>query len=250
MKENNYFTIQGWMRTELNLTGNDLLVYAIIYGFSQTEDQKYTAGLQYLADWCGATKQGIQKNLKNLLEKNLIIKEEVVVNNVKLSYYRAVGYTTELYTMQLSCINNNIINNTNSNNTNKLEISSNTENPKKKNLYEKSVDVIKDFTDNEELIEALIEWLNLQLEIYREKGRVFYVNVLKSKLKNLRANFNESEWLRVVKCSTSHGWQDFYDSYTISANSGVVSLGYTNKELDDLAELAKERERNGKRTKF
>ena len=31
----NYVAIQGWMITDLNLKGNDLLIYAVIYGFSQ-----------------------------------------------------------------------------------------------------------------------------------------------------------------------------------------------------------------------
>ena len=47
----NYITIQGWMRTELELKGNDLMVYAIIYGFSQSESNRFTGSLQYLADW-------------------------------------------------------------------------------------------------------------------------------------------------------------------------------------------------------
>ena len=37
MNADNYINIQGWMRTDLDLKGNELLVYAIIYGFSQTE---------------------------------------------------------------------------------------------------------------------------------------------------------------------------------------------------------------------
>lgn len=109
----NYMTIQGWMRTELKLTGNDLLVYAIIYGVSQDNGSRFTGSLQYLADWCGCSKQGIQKNLKNLLERGLIKKEELTVSGIKFVTY----YTTELHTIQLSCTNN-ISNNNISNNLN------------------------------------------------------------------------------------------------------------------------------------
>ena len=52
MKDTNFISIQGWMRTELNLSGNELLVYAIIYGFSQDGESKFTGSRQYLADWC------------------------------------------------------------------------------------------------------------------------------------------------------------------------------------------------------
>lgn len=102
IRSDNYINIQGFMRTELKLTGNDLLVYAIIYGFSQDGESRFTLSLQYLADWCGATKQGIQKNLKNLLERGLIVKDANIINGVKYVSY----YTTQLHTIQLSCINN------------------------------------------------------------------------------------------------------------------------------------------------
>ena len=36
VREDNYFAVQGWMVTELKLKGNALMLYAIIYGFSQT----------------------------------------------------------------------------------------------------------------------------------------------------------------------------------------------------------------------
>ena len=52
VQSENYITIQGFMRTELHLTGNDLLVYAIIYGVSQDGESKFSGSLQYLADWC------------------------------------------------------------------------------------------------------------------------------------------------------------------------------------------------------
>lgn len=126
MQERNFVTIQGWMRTELDLKGNDLLVYAIIYGFSQTSEQKFTGSLQYLADWCGATKQGIQKNLKSLIDKGLIKKEILPMSGVYnlVAYYTTElhGYTTELHGgIQLSCINN--ISNTKKDNKEKEDIS-------------------------------------------------------------------------------------------------------------------------------
>ena len=54
----NFVIIHGWMRTELNLKNNSLLVYAIIYAFTQTDEGRFKGGLQYIADWCGATKNG------------------------------------------------------------------------------------------------------------------------------------------------------------------------------------------------
>ena len=92
MQDKSYVTIQGWMRTELDLRGNDLLVYAIIYGFSQTNNQKFTGSLQYLADWCGATKQGIMKNLTNLVDRGLIEKTDKYINGIKFVEYYATEF--------------------------------------------------------------------------------------------------------------------------------------------------------------
>lgn len=106
----NYVVIQGFMVKELQLKGNDLLVYAIIYGFSQQKNQRFTGSLQYLADWANSSKQGVQKNLKSLIDKGLIAKEDKIINGVKFVEY----YATELYRvcnsvaggMQHSCTNN------------------------------------------------------------------------------------------------------------------------------------------------
>ena len=35
MKDENYIVLQGWMINKLNLKGNELTVYALIYGYSQ-----------------------------------------------------------------------------------------------------------------------------------------------------------------------------------------------------------------------
>lgn len=80
IKKENYILIQGWMVTDLKLKGNDLLVYAIIYGFSQNEDQYFTGSVQYLAEWTNSTRQGIIKTLKGLVERGLIKKEEIGLN--------------------------------------------------------------------------------------------------------------------------------------------------------------------------
>lgn len=95
VKRENYITVQGFMLTDLKLKGNELLIYACIYGFSQTENQVFNGGLQYLADWVNSTKQSVIKCLKSLEEKGYIIKKEKYINGVKSCEY----YTTELNTL-------------------------------------------------------------------------------------------------------------------------------------------------------
>lgn len=92
VKDGNYIVIQSFMVADLHLKGTDLIVYAIIYGFSQAENQAYTGSLQYLADWTNCTKQGVMKNLKSLMQKGLIEKKETVLNDVKFCEYRATKF--------------------------------------------------------------------------------------------------------------------------------------------------------------
>ena len=88
----NYIVVQGWMINKLKLKGNELMIYAIIYGFSQLESQRFTGSLQYLADWTNSTKQGVIKCLKSLIKKNLIVKEEKIINKVKFCEYYATKF--------------------------------------------------------------------------------------------------------------------------------------------------------------
>lgn len=87
IKDENYISIQGFMVTRLGLKGNELLVYAIIFGFSQDGACKYTGGIKYLIDWTNASKQTVITAIKNLVDKDLIIPEEVNSCGVRFVNY-------------------------------------------------------------------------------------------------------------------------------------------------------------------
>ena len=91
VKDGKFITVASFMIKELNLKGNDLLVYAIIYGFSQTDGMKgFSGSLQYLADWTNSTKRGIIKNLESLIQRGYIAKEVMVINGIKYCTYTTV----------------------------------------------------------------------------------------------------------------------------------------------------------------
>ena len=81
VRDGNYITIQSWMRTDLKLSGNELIVYAIIYGFSQNKQGEFTGSAQYLADWVGCTRRTVMTILNKLVEAKLISKTELILNN-------------------------------------------------------------------------------------------------------------------------------------------------------------------------
>lgn len=88
INDNNFVTIQGWMRTKLGLKGNELLAYAVIYGFSQTDGAKFTGSRKYLAEWCGCAMATIDRTLNSLVDKGLISRTSYVTKHG----YRAVEY--------------------------------------------------------------------------------------------------------------------------------------------------------------
>lgn len=93
INDGNYITIQGWMRTELNLSGNELIVYAIIYGFSQNNQGEFTGSVQYLADWVGCTKRTVTTILRKFVDEELVTKTVTQLDNnaKKVSYQANVG---------------------------------------------------------------------------------------------------------------------------------------------------------------
>lgn len=88
VKDNNFVTIQGWMRTKLNLKGNELLAYAVIYGFSQMDGAKFTGSRKYLAEWCGCSMATIDRTLNSLVDKGLISRTSYITKHG----YRAIEY--------------------------------------------------------------------------------------------------------------------------------------------------------------
>lgn len=91
VNNNNFITVQGWMVNELGLKGNSLLIYAIIFGFSQDGEGAYSGSQQYLADWTNTTKRNVINILNKLVDDGFLLKEENEVNGVKFYKYKALS---------------------------------------------------------------------------------------------------------------------------------------------------------------
>ena len=87
----NYIAIADWM-LDLNLNTRELLCYAIIYGFSQSDPGFYYGSLEYLANWLGVDdRSNVTRYLKPLVEQGLVVKKEVTMkSNQKGCLYKAV----------------------------------------------------------------------------------------------------------------------------------------------------------------
>ena len=76
MDSKSYLNIQGWMVTELGLGGTDLIVYAIVYGFTQDGTSECWSSLDYFASWCGCDKRTVIRSIDRLVEKGLLKKRQ------------------------------------------------------------------------------------------------------------------------------------------------------------------------------
>lgn len=195
----NYFVVQGWMLSELGLKNNELLVYAIIYGFSQGGN-KFTGSLQYLCDWTNSGKTSIQNCLKSLREKGLIEKEENTINGVKFCKYYATkcwGITQSDMGITQSDTNNidNNIDNTVSKDTGR-----------KKSLYEQCMDVIDVEFNDAEIKEELKSYLTVRIKSGRMSARSFRTIILEI---NELADTKEQA-INIIRNATAKGYMKFY----------------------------------------
>lgn len=88
LKNNNHIVIDGWMINKLNLKGNELIVYALIYGFSQDGESEFYGSRSYISEWCNSSLPTVDKALNDLVEKEYILKRTEIINNVTFNRYK------------------------------------------------------------------------------------------------------------------------------------------------------------------
>lgn len=260
--KDNYIVIQGWMCSELNLKGNDLLVYALIYGFSQDGESKFHGSRRYIAEMFNISLPTVDKALNNLIVRNLIIKTSTTINNVTMNQYAvSLEVVKKLYTPYKESFpnntnniidnNSNIIIKNNYNTVQKPGFLGSAKKEQKPNLYNKCIAIINEFTEDVKLRELLVKYLNMMLDISKEKGTPFYTNNFKGKLKML-SSLPKTDWKDIVQRTLDNGWAGFYkvDRVDNFYNSNRIPdediEEYTRLQEEWLDEL----ERDGKQTKF
>lgn len=265
--EYNHVVIQGWMTKELKLSSNELLVYSLIYGFSQDGESEFYGSRSYIAEIFNISLPTVDKALNNLIQKNLIIKKVIKNNGITTNTYKICLHPIkEIYTPCKGILhNNNSSNNTllfntsnilTNNITNKNKIKNN-----KKNLYEKCLEHIDKFCDEngcEDLKDDLEQFVKNLLEASKETGKPIYSNVIIAKINKLK-EFNRNKWAKIVTNTVDNCWLNFieikdendkYDVRNKPWNKNVMSIGYTDKELEELEKSNNERRRNGIKTTF
>lgn len=120
IKPENYITIQGWMVTELGLRNNRLLLYALIYGFSQDGKSGYSGKQDYLLEWLDCSRSVLYNYIKELKTKGLLREVMTPTGQKLLQAVRVLKCANSVHNVQkmdIGCpenghlpINNNIDN--------------------------------------------------------------------------------------------------------------------------------------------
>lgn len=100
IKDENYFTIFGWMINKLHLKGNELSVYAIIYGFTQDGETEFKGSREYIMSFTGIeSKKTVSQVLNSLESKGYI--EKILDNKVTGSTNRYKAVSLEIVFQRL-----------------------------------------------------------------------------------------------------------------------------------------------------
>lgn len=267
MKSTNYIVIQGWMCNELGLKGNELLIYALIYGFSQDGESLFMGSRNYIAETFNISLPTVDKALNSLKDKNLI---RCYTDNKTYWHYSTCKETLQvdvkkLYEGSKETLLNNTINNTNNKKSNSKELLQNSEfqfgksKPKKDNLFTKCVAIIDsyDFSSYPEIRALLIQYLNYRLQI---KDKPLYANMWKGMLNKL-CNICDDDtelYKAVIQQSIERGYLAFYPISSYSRNTNIresieqlpPSEAMTEDDYRELDRLTEERRKRGLRTEF
>lgn len=106
LKPNSYLGLKGWQVTELKLRNTQLLVYAMVYNFTQhgkygifipsSTNKIKDLGLRgwldnsinYICEWCRTTPEEIQDTLSNLVEKKLLLRNVIQCGDISFNEYK------------------------------------------------------------------------------------------------------------------------------------------------------------------
>lgn len=232
VNRDNYISLQGWMITDLGLKGNELIIYACIYGFSQAEDQVFSGSLQYLADWTNSTKQSVMKCLKSLVEKGYIRKSDKLINGVKFCEYHATKfnwvYNKVAQGMQQSFIGGMQQSLPNNLDIDNLEDNLENKDSKGKRKSSESYDsIIEKYTDDMSLRETLGEFVKMRKRI-RKPMTSYALTLLTKKLDKMASSSDVK--VAILNQSIVNGWQDLYELKNqgrkeVKANAKHVGTG-------------------------
>ena len=244
MENTDFLNIQGWMINELNLKGNELIIYALIYGFTKDGVSEFRGSRQYMADWTNSSVRSVQNVVNSLVNKGMIEKNNHInkYGSLETSGYKAINVP------KLSSEKNSIVekkvhegseksssplekkvhegSEKSSHNNIDNNISNNIVDIKEKNIKKESVNsVIAEYTENKDLQDALHGFVEM-----RNKARKpLTARAMKLSLNKLNElALDDVTKIAIVNQSIVHSWLTFYK---LQNNNNGSQRQLTRKEM-------------------
>lgn len=89
IKSGDYVSILAPMVQKLKLSGNNLLVFALIHGYSKDDEHTFHGSINYISCWLNISRNAVIDTLKVLVDSNYITKKEFFKNSVKFCEYKS-----------------------------------------------------------------------------------------------------------------------------------------------------------------
>ena len=160
MENTDFLNIQGWMINELNLKGNELIIYALIYGFTKDGVSEFRGSRQYMAEWTNSSVRSVQNVVNSLVNKGMIEKNNHInkYGSLETSGYKAINVPKLSSEKSSSPLEKKVHEGSEKSSHNNIDnnISNNIVDIKEKNSKKETVNsVISSYTESKDLQDAL-----------------------------------------------------------------------------------------------
>ena len=232
-----YIVIQDWMISDLQLKGNELLTYALIYGFSQDGESEFKGSLKYISEFLGVSKSTAQRNLENLVNRGVIEKRVEEISGVKFNRYIAHEKAdTPIVKMGTGCSQNGYggVVKMGTNNTNIYNTNNNTSN----NTKDKGAPAR--YFEDEELNNKFLEFLSMRKKIRKPVRTDRALKALLKKLHELSGG-DVGLMKQIIDQSLDKEWLGLFELKTTNDNTKNIN----DRLYGDIQHWAAQKEQEG-----
>ena len=232
-----YIVIQDWMISDLQLKGNELLTYALIYGFSQDGESEFKGSLKYISEFLGVSKRTAQRSIENLVDRGIVEKRVEEISGVKFNRYMAhkeADTPIDKMAMVYSQNDHGGIVKMTTNNTNIYNANNNTSN------NTKDKDTPARYFDDEELNNKFMEFLSMRKKIRKPVRTDRALKALLKKLHELSGG-DVGLMKQIIDQSLDKEWLGLFELKTGNDNTKNIN----DRLYGDIQHWAAQKEQEG-----
>ena len=232
-----YIVIQDWMISDLQLKGNELLTYALIYGFSQDGESEFKGSLKYISEFLGVSKRTAQRSIENLVDRGIVEKRVEEISGVKFNRYMAhekADTPIDKMTTGYSQNDHGGIVKMTTNNTNIYNTNNNTSN----NTKDKGAPAR--YFDDEELNNKFLEFLSMRKKIRKPVRTDRALKALLKKLHELSGG-DVGLMKQIIDQSLDKEWLGLFELKT--GNDSIKNIN--DRLYGDIQHWAAQKEQEG-----